>query len=138
VSLARHVPAFAAGATFGTGLVVSGMTRPAKVTAFLDVGGSWDPSLALVMPGAIAVFAVVYRAIARRGTTVRGGRLHLPRRHHVDNNLLAGAAVFGVGWGLAGFCPGPALVSLATGAAPALVFVAAMVVGMALAGKRPE
>lgn len=133
----RHLPAFVAGALFGAGLLLSGMTQPAKVTAFLDVGGGWDPSLARVMAGAIGVFAVAYRAIARRGRTLRGGRLHLPIRTHVDSNLLAGAAVFGVGWGLAGFCPGPAIVSLASGSTSAIVFVAAMIAGMIAAGRRP-
>ena len=132
---ARYLPAFAAGAIFGVGLLVSGMTRPAKVTGFLDVGGlggAWDPSLAFVMVGAIGVFAIAYRLIARRGRALGGGPLCLPTQHHVDRALVGGAAVFGIGWGLAGYCPGPAIVSAAAGAAPALVFVAAMIVGMLL------
>ena len=133
----RQLPAFVAGLLFGAGLLVSGMTRPARVASFLDVGGRWDPSLAFVMAGAIAVFALAWRAVARRGRSLRGGRLHLPAERYVDTRLLAGSAVFGVGWGLAGFCPGPALVSAASGAAPALVFVAAMIVGMALVRRAP-
>lgn len=133
----RRVPAFVAGALFGLGLLISGMTRPAKVTAFLDVGGGWDPSLALVMIGAIGVFALAHRLIARRGRTLGGGPLHLPTTKYVDGALLTGAAVFGVGWGLAGYCPGPALVTAASGALPGLVFVGAMIAGMAIAGRRP-
>jgi uncharacterized membrane protein YedE/YeeE len=133
----RRAPAFVAGALFGTGLMLSGMTSPHKVEAFLDVGGGWDPSLAFVMAGAIGVFALIYRLIARRGRTVGGGPLHLPTTKYVDGQLLTGAAVFGVGWGLAGYCPGPALVTAASGAVPGLVFVAAMIAGMAIAGRRP-
>jgi len=133
----RQLPAFIAGLLFGGGLLLSGMTRPDKVAGFLDVGGRWDPSLAFVMVGAIAVFALAWRVIAPRGRSLRGGRLQLPTERYVDGRLLAGSAVFGVGWGLAGFCPGPALVSAASGAAPALVFVAAMIAGMALARRAP-
>jgi hypothetical protein len=132
----RQAPAFVAGALFGLGLVVSGMTNPGNVTAFLDVGGAWDPSLAFVMAGAIGVFAIVYRLIAARGRSLRGGALHLPSATRVDGPLLAGAAVFGIGWGLGGYCPGPAIVSAAAGAVPAIVFVGAMIAGMALAGRR--
>ncbi|HTJ41517.1 MAG TPA: DUF6691 family protein [Kofleriaceae bacterium] len=133
----KRAPAFVAGAIFGLGLVLSGMTNPSRIAAFLDVGGAWDPSLALVMIGAIGVFAIAYRVIARRARTLGGEALHLPTTRYVDGSLLAGAAVFGVGWGLAGYCPGPALVSAAAGALPAIVFVAAMIAGMAIAGKRP-
>ena len=132
----RHGPAFVAGALFGLGLLLSGMTDPANVTAFLDVGGAWDPGLAFVMVGAIAVFALGYRLIAPRRRSLRGGPLHLPTATGIDGGLVGGAAVFGIGWGLAGYCPGPAIVSAASGAAPALVFVAAMIAGMALAGPR--
>jgi hypothetical protein len=137
LAMRRYAPAFAAGAIFGAGLLVAGMTRPARIVAFLDVGGAWDPSLAFVMIGAIAVFAIAYRAIARRGRTLGGGPLYLPSLKHVDGALIAGSAAFGVGWGLSGYCPGPAIVSAAAGAVPALVFVGAMIVGMALAGRRP-
>jgi uncharacterized membrane protein YedE/YeeE len=133
----RYAPAFASGAIFGAGLLVAGMTTPARIEAFLDVGGAWDPSLAFVMIGAIAVFAMAYRAIARRGHTLGGDPLHLPRLKHVDGTLLGGSAVFGVGWGLSGYCPGPAIVSAAAGAVPALVYVGAMIVGMGIAGRRP-
>ena len=129
----RRAPALVAGGLFGAGLLLSGMTRPAKVIAFLDVGGAWDPSLAFVMIGAIGVFALAYRAIVARGRAIGGGRLHLPPRARIDRALVGGAAVFGVGWGLGGYCPGPAIVSAAAGAAPAIVFVAAMVLGMLLA-----
>jgi uncharacterized membrane protein YedE/YeeE len=129
----KHVPALISGALFGVGLLLSGMTRPAKVIAFLDVGGAWDPSLALVMIGAIGVFAIGYRLIAPRGRAIGGGPLYLPTKTCIDRSLVVGAAVFGVGWGLGGYCPGPAIVSAAGAAAPALVFVAAMVVGMLLA-----
>jgi uncharacterized membrane protein YedE/YeeE len=131
------VPAFVAGAIFGAGLLIAGMTIPARIEAFLDVGGAWDPSLACVMIGAIAIFAVAYGAIAARGRTLGGGPLHLPTLRYVDRSLVTGAAAFGVGWGLSGYCPGPAIVSAAAGALPALVFVGAMLVGMAIAGRRP-
>jgi uncharacterized protein len=136
VSVARRAPAFAAGLIFGAGLLLSGMTRPAKVIGFLAVGGGWDPSLAFVMVGAIAVYAIGFRMIARRGRAIGGGPLHLPWQRRVDGALFAGSAVFGVGWGLGGYCPGPALVSAAAGAAPALIFVAAMIAGIVLAGRR--
>jgi uncharacterized membrane protein YedE/YeeE len=129
----RRYAAAIAGALFGAGLLISGMTRPAKVIAFLDVGGAWDPSLAWVMIGAIGVFAIGYRLIAGRGRAIGGGPLHLPAKARIDGSLVIGAAVFGVGWGLGGYCPGPAIVSAASAAAPAIVFVAAMVVGMVLA-----
>jgi uncharacterized membrane protein YedE/YeeE len=132
----KRVPAFVAGALFGVGLMLSGMTSPHKVAAFLDVGGGWDPSLAFVMVGAIGVFALVYRLVARRGRTVAGGPLHLPTTRYVDGQLVTGAAVFGVGWGLAGYCPGPALVTAASGALPGVIFVVAMIAGMAIAGRR--
>jgi len=134
----QWVASLVAGALFGAGLLVSGMTQPSKVVGFLDIGGgAWDPSLAFVMVGAIGVFAIAYRLIARRRRTLFGGPLYLPTAQRVDAALIGGAAIFGVGWGLAGYCPGPALVSAAAGAAPALVFVGAMIVGMMLA-RRPS
>ncbi|MBX3259789.1 MAG: YeeE/YedE family protein [Labilithrix sp.] len=123
---------FGAGALFGAGLVVSGMTRPSKVLGFLDVAGAWDASLAFVMVGAIAVHAAAYQWIRRRGAPRFAPRLDLPAQRRVDVRLLAGAALFGVGWGLGGFCPGPALTSVAALAPGALVFVAAMTAGMLL------
>ena len=128
-------PAFAAflcGIIFAFGLGVSGMTRPGKVLAFLDVGGAWDPSLAFVMLGAIVAHALLLRPIVARHAPLLVPRFALPTRRDVDGRLLGGAALFGIGWGLAGFCPGPALTSLAGGHAEPLVFVAAMIAGMAL------
>lgn len=126
----RVVVAGLAGAMFGVGLLLSGMTRPDKVLGFLDVTGRWDPSLAFVMVGAIGVHAIAYRLIRRRPSPLLDTRFHWPPDHGLDRRLLAGAALFGVGWGLAGFCPGPALVAAATGASSALVFVTAMIAGM--------
>lgn len=123
---------FLSGVLFGVGLVLSGMVLPEKVIAFLDVFGEWDPSLAFVMLGAIGVNAVVFRMIRNRSQPLFGGVFQLPTRRDLDGPLIAGAAVFGVGWGLAGFCPGPALTSLAGGNELALYFVPAMMVGMAL------
>jgi uncharacterized membrane protein YedE/YeeE len=121
-----------AGALFGAGLLVSGMTRPARVVGFLDVLGDWDPSLAFVMAGAVAVYALAYRGLRGRSRPWFDVRFHLPKRRDLDPQLIAGAAIFGVGWGLAGICPGPGLVAAASGAASAIGFVAAMLVGMYL------
>lgn len=126
------VAAFAAGLLFGIGLIISGMTIPAKVQGFLDFTGDWDPSLVLVMAGAVGVHLVASRWIRRRPAPLYDTAFHLPMRRDLDRRLLAGAAVFGVGWGLAGFCPGPALVAAASGATTALVFVATMTGGMLL------
>lgn len=128
--MAKTVSAFAVGLLFGIGLLVSGMANPAKVLAFLDVTGRWDPSLAFVMAGAVAVSAAGYRVARRRGRPVLALRLDIPTRRDLDPRLLVGAAVFGLGWGLAGLCPGPALTILTVVPAPAATFVAAMVVGM--------
>lgn len=118
------------GLLFGAGLMVSGMTRPDKVVGFLDVAGDWDPSLALVMIGAIAVHLVAYRLVPRLGGPLLGGRFGIPTRRDVDLRLLVGAALFGAGWGLAGYCPGPVLTSLATGTAEVLIALGAMIAGM--------
>ncbi|MBA3540877.1 MAG: YeeE/YedE family protein [Deltaproteobacteria bacterium] len=120
------------GALFAIGLVVSGMTSPAKVIGFLDVGGAWDPTLAFVMAGAVAVHAVFTRVIRRRPTAVFSGRFHVPSERVIDKRLIAGAAIFGIGWGLSGYCPGPALVGAGGLVIPALVFLATMLVGIAL------
>jgi uncharacterized membrane protein YedE/YeeE len=120
----------AAGLVFGAGLILSGMTDPGKVIGFLDVAGNWDPSLAFVMAGAILVGFFAFRSAGRRGRTFLGGALHLPNRRDIDARLIGGSVAFGIGWGLAGFCPGPALVSLASGIDQAAVFVAAMLSGM--------
>lgn len=123
---------FSAGALFAVGLGVSGMTKPSKVTAFLDLFGAWDASLALVMAGAVGVYFVLSRVIAGRGAPLFEVRFHLPSRRDLDARLVLGAAIFGVGWGLGGYCPGPGLVTAASGALPALAFVASMAVGMKL------
>ena len=124
--------AFAGGLVFGVGLVVAGMTDPAKVLGFLDVAGAWDPSLALVMVGAIGVHAILSRVVKRRRAPLLDARVHPPRSRTVDERLVVGAALFGVGWGLAGYCPGPGLVSLAGARTGALAFVGAMLAGVAL------
>ncbi|HEY6179673.1 MAG TPA: DUF6691 family protein [Kofleriaceae bacterium] len=121
-----------AGAVFAIGLAVGGMTIPAKVTGFLDVGGAWDPTLALVMAGAIAVYAPVVRIVRRRHRPLASEQFHWPTPRVIDARLIGGAAIFGVGWGLSGYCPGPALTSIGSGAASALVFVAAMIAGIAV------
>ncbi|MES2414953.1 MAG: DUF6691 family protein [Pseudomonadota bacterium] len=118
------------GLVFGLGLMVSGMVNPAKVLGFLDIAGAWDPSLALVMGGAIAVGLPAFTWAKMRGRSLTGAALKLPPAGPVDRRLLLGSALFGIGWGVAGFCPGPALVALGMGQAKALVFVAAMLVGM--------
>jgi uncharacterized protein len=122
-----------AGALFGAGLLLSGMTRPAKVIGFLDVTRAWDPSLAFVMAGAVVVYAVMLRWIAGRRTDPWFDEVfHLPSRRDLDGALVAGSAIFGVGWGLAGFCPGPGLVAAAAGSSSGLDFVDAMLAGMLL------
>lgn len=128
----QNLFALGAGAVFGAGLAVSGMTRPEKVIGFLDVAGAWDPTLAFVMAGALAVHAVAVHFILRRPAPILADRFHLPTRREVDWRLVAGAALFGVGWGLAGYCPGPGVVSLGSGATSALIFVAALLGGSLL------
>ena len=133
-AVATLVTAFAAGVVFAIGLGVAGMTQPAKVIGFLDFTGAWDPSLAYVMAAALAVTFVAYRAILRLRGPLLGSEFHLPTRKEVSFRLVAGAAIFGVGWGLAGLCPGPALVALVTAAPSVLLFVAAMTAGTKIAG----
>jgi uncharacterized membrane protein YedE/YeeE len=118
------------GLLFGMGLMLSGMTDPSKVIGFLDLFGSWDPSLALVMGGAIMVGIFAFTIAKKRTTTFLGGVLRFPTNADIDKKLVIGSLMFGAGWGLAGFCPGPALVSMADGQPKALVFVLAMLVGM--------
>ena len=120
------------GALFGVGLSISGMTQPAKVLGFLDVTGRWDASLAFVMGGAVAVYALAYRLIRRRSGPLFDTEFHVPAGKTIDTPLLVGAALFGIGWGLGGFCPGPALVSLGAAAPNAAWFVLAMTAGMLL------
>jgi uncharacterized membrane protein YedE/YeeE len=124
--------ALVAGLVFGVGLIVSGMADPAKVLGFLDLAGAWDPSLALVMAGAIAVGALAFGLAGKRGTTLLGEPLRLPSTRSIDARLVGGSLLFGIGWGIAGFCPGPALVALGMGQTKAVLFVAAMLAGMAL------
>jgi uncharacterized membrane protein YedE/YeeE len=124
--------AFSAGLLFALGLAAGGMTEPSKVVGFLDVTGRWDPSLAFVMLGAVSVFFVADQLARRRTAPLIGGRFHFPERRTLDLPLLVGAALFGVGWGLSGYCPGPGLTSLATGSTRPVVFVAAMALGMLL------
>jgi uncharacterized membrane protein YedE/YeeE len=121
-----------AGLLFGVGLIVSGMADPAKVLGFLDLAGAWDPSLALVMAGAIAVSALAFRLAGRRATSLLGLKMDLPSARQIDRRLVGGSLLFGIGWGIAGFCPGPALVALGMGQAKAAVFVLAMLAGMLL------
>jgi uncharacterized membrane protein YedE/YeeE len=125
--------AFLAGVLFALGLGISGMTQPAKVLGFLDLGGPWDPSLAFVMIGAIGVHAPLARLILRRRAPLLVPAFSIPARRNVDARLLLGAAVFGCGWGLAGLCPGPAVTVLASGKPIALAFVGAMLAGTVLA-----
>lgn len=121
---------FLVGLLFGLGLILSGMTNPAKVLGFLDLFGQWDPSLAFVMGGAILVGIFAFALAKKRTTNFFGGALHLPKSSDIDKRLIIGSLMFGIGWGLAGFCPGPVLVSMAAGHEKALIFVAAMLVGM--------
>jgi uncharacterized membrane protein YedE/YeeE len=121
-----------AGLTFGAGLIVSGMTRPRKVIGFLDVFGNWDASLAFVMLGAIGVHLVVYRLVRKRPSPLFSKEWGIPSRRDIDLRLVLGAALFGAGWGIAGYCPGPSLVSVASAAPQILVFVTAMLLGVVL------
>ncbi len=119
------------GLVFGCGLIVSGMADPAKVLGFLDLAGAWDPSLALVMGGAVGVGLIAFFVAGRRSLSWLGAEMRLPTAREIDRRLVVGGLLFGVGWGVAGFCPGPAVVALGLGEPKALVFVAAMLVGMA-------
>ncbi len=121
-----------AGLLFGIGLAVSEMINPAKVLNFLDLFGQWDPSLAFVMLGAVVTTAIGYRLVFRRERPLFEGRFNLPTRRDIDTRLLAGSALFGIGWGLGGYCPGPALSGLAFGAVETVIFVAAMFAGMTI------
>ena len=121
-----------AGLVFGLGLIVSGMANPAKVLGFLDLAGPWDPSLAFVMAGAIAVAAVAFASAKTRTVSVLGAGMKLSTSRDIDRRLVIGSVLFGIGWGVAGFCPGPGLVALGMGEIKALVFVVAMLVGMGI------
>ena len=126
------IVALLVGMLFGIGLIVSGMTDPSKVIGFLDLAGPWDPSLGLVMAGAIAVGLLAFRIAARRARSLLGEAMRLPSATRIDRRLVLGGLAFGAGWGIAGYCPGPALASLASGGAKPLIFSAAMLAGMAI------
>lgn len=127
-----RITEFLVGLLFGTGLILSGMTDPGKVLGFLDLFGNWDPSLALVMGGAILVGLFAFAIARKRTTSFLGGTMHLPTARDVDKDLVLGSLAFGAGWGLAGFCPGPAIVSVGAGQPKAVAFVVAMLAGMLL------
>ena len=129
MTMRKVYSSFFAGALFGAGLAVSQMVNPRKVTDFLDFFGRWDPSLALVMGGALVVTAISFRLILRRPHPLLDAEFHLPQARDLDRQLIGGAALFGVGWGLAGLCPGPAVTALVTLAVPFFVFFAAMLAG---------
>lgn len=128
------LPSFLSGVLFALGLGISGMTRPIKVIGFLDIFGQWDASLAFVMLGAIGIYFVAYRLSRTMSSPLLALKFAIPSRTDLDARLIAGAALFGIGWGLGGFCPGPAITSLASGAAPVAVFVATMAAGIYLHG----
>ena len=119
-----------AGLVFGLGLILSGMVNPAKVLGFLDLAGPWDPSLALVMAGAIAVGLVAFHVVRNRTVSLLGAKMRLPTSRHPDRRLVLGSLVFGIGWGIGGFCPGPALVAMSFGPGGAWIFGVAMLAGM--------
>ncbi len=126
------ISSLVAGLVFGIGLIVSGMADPSKVLGFLDLFGRWDPSLAFVMAGAVAVGAAAFAIAHGRSKSLLGATMRLPIASAIDRRLIGGAALFGIGWGIAGFCPGPALVALGSGQTKAVIFVAAMLAGMGL------
>ncbi len=124
--------AFVSALVFGIGLIVSGMFNPAKVLGFHDLAGTWDPSLAFVMAGAVAVGAVAFHFASKRKVSLLGAPMQLPAGRRIDRRLILGSTLFGVGWGIAGFCPGPVLVALGMGEVKAIVFTVAMLAGMAV------
>ena len=126
---------FISGLVFGIGLILAGMTEPLKVKGFLDLAGAWDPSLALVMGGAIALGAVAFARARRRDRSWTGAPIEIPNNKTIDRRLVTGGVLFGIGWGIGGFCPGPALVALGSGVGSAGIFVAAMLLGMVLHDK---
>ena len=125
-----HAFGFLSGLVFGIGLILAGMADPMKVKGFLDLAGAWDPSLALVMGGAIALGVVVFARARLRSRSWSGAPMEIPSITTIDGRLIVGGLLFGAGWGIGGFCPGPALVALGSGLMPAAAFVAAMLVGM--------
>ena len=127
-----NITALLAGLIFGLGLILAGMANPAKVLAFLDITGTWDPSLAWVMGGAIGVASIAFTVAGKRSRSYLGLPMHLPVARMIDKRLMLGSLAFGVGWGMAGICPGPALILLGTGSSKGAVFVAAMLLGMGI------
>jgi len=130
--LRRVLAAFIGGGLFGAGLIISQMSNPAKVIGFLDLSGQWDPSLAFVMAGAVAVFALGYRFALRRSSPLFDKNFVMPEKVNVDKTLISGSLLFGLGWGLAGLCPGPAIVSSSFGDSRVWMFIVAMLAGMGL------
>ncbi|MCQ4322459.1 YeeE/YedE family protein [Stutzerimonas stutzeri] len=128
----KLLSAFVAGLVFGLGLILSGMADPSKVIAFLDLAGAWDPSLAFVMGGAIAIASVGFYFASKRSRAVLGDVMRMPTATRIDRPLVLGSLAFGVGWGLAGYCPGPVVASLLSGRSEPLIFILAMLAGMAL------
>lgn len=126
----QSIVAFLCGSLFAVGLALSGMTRPGKVIGFLDFFGDWDPSLAFVMGGAIFVYAIGFRFVTKRSSPILANFFQIPTNKKIDKKILVGAALFGIGWGIAGYCPGPALVSLSTGRLDAIIFAIAMLSGI--------
>jgi uncharacterized membrane protein YedE/YeeE len=126
----KHLSSFFAGLLFSLGLMVSGMINPAKVLAFLDIAGAWDPSLAFVMGGAVITTFLGYKFVLKRDTPVFDDEFHIPERTDIDRKLLVGASLFGIGWGLVGICPGPGLVVFAAAPTTVVAFITAMIAGM--------
>ena len=128
----KNIITLLAGLIFGLGLIISGMTNPEKVIGFLDIAGQWDPSLMFVMLGGIAVAYVGFQFVRDKSQTIFDDAIHLPGKTHLSKELIIGSLLFGAGWGLAGFCPGPALVAMGAGYKEAFIFVMAMIVGMTI------
>lgn len=131
--MSRIFFALVIGMVFGSGIAISGMANPAKILNFFDVAGTWDPSLAFVMGGALLVTAIGYKFVLRRSSPVFDRTFHLPTRRDLDKPLLVGSAIFGIGWGITGFCPGGAIPALGLGHSNAFIFVGSMILGIALA-----
>jgi hypothetical protein len=127
--MSRHIVALLTGIIFGLGLAVSGMINPEKVLGFLDIAGAWDPSLALVMGGAVGVTLLTFRRVLKLPKPLFGARFEIPTSASVDSPLLIGATIFGIGWGIAGYCPGPAIAALTIGSIEPIVFIAAFIAG---------
>lgn len=135
MSFQKLITPVVSGSLFGLGLALSGMTNTDKVQNFLDLFGNWDPQLMIVMGSALTTFAICYRLIIKREKPIQGEKFHIPTAKHIDKRLISGAALFGIGWGLVGYCPGPALASFAYGYWQPAVFIIAMLVGSRIAKK---